>query len=298
MNIDDLDEKFAIEGEVGFAELEGDLPFVMVSNKYAEANICLYGAQITNYRTVRSMDILWMSPESSFERGKAIRGGVPVCFPWFGPHESNADFPQHGFARVMDWEVTETATLEAGETLVCLQLKSSEENKKYWPYEFVAEMRFVIGAMLEVELKVTNTSDKDIDYTCALHSYFNISALANISIEGLQNTAYENQLDGKEYRQEEECLTISEPITRHYFDTETTCVISDPVFNNRISVEKSGSKNTTVWNPGAETSKEIGDMPDESFESFVCVETVNKRNDIVILAPGESHTTSAIISAE
>lgn len=298
MNIDELDEKFAIEGEVGFAELEGELPFIMVSNKYAEANICLYGAHITDYRTVRSMDYLWLSPTTNFERGKAIRGGIPVCFPWFGPHESNPDLPQHGFARIMDWEVAETATLDAGETMIRLQLKSSGETMKYWPHEFVAEMRFVIGPSLEVALKVTNTSDKEIDYTCALHSYFNISALSNISIEGLQNTAYENQLDGKEYRQEEEVLTISEPLTRHYFDTEAACVINDSVFNNRFRIEKSGSTNTTVWNPGAETSKEIGDMPDKSFESFVCLETVNKRNNAIILAPGESHETVAKISAE
>ena len=298
MDIDELNEKFGVEGEVGFMELDGDLPFITITNKYAEADICLYGAQITRFRPMRTTDVLWMSPYSVFEKGKTIRGGIPVCFPWFGPHANNSALPQHGFARISMWEVTEVDTLEKGETYVSMQLKSSEETKAYWPHEFVAEMIFVIGDSLSVTLKVTNTSDAAISYTSALHTYFNLSAIENIKIAGLANTHYENQLDGNRYVQEEELLEVSVATTRHYFDTEADCVINDPYFKRSIRIAKKGSKCSTVWNPGAEACEQMSDMPNDGYETFVCLETVNKINDQIDLAPGESHETTAVISVE
>jgi len=298
VDIDELDDKFSIEGEVGFAELEEDLAFVTVSNIFADADICLYGAHVTCFRPQNAMDILWLSPESSFEVGKPIRGGIPVCFPWFGPHQTDPEKPQHGFGRLMYWDVVETATLPGGETVVKLQLCSSEETKTYWPHDFCAELTFVVGKNLTATLKVTNTSAESFEYTCALHSYFNLSAIDNITIEGLQGTTYYNQLTSENGVQEEELLQIQEPITRHYFDTETPVVIADSIFRRRIKVEKSGSKVTTVWNPGEETCVQIGDLPDDAYHAFVCVEATNAFNDVISLAPGESHETSAIIGLE
>jgi len=298
VDIDELDEKFSIEGEVGFAELEEDMIFLSVSNKYAEADICLYGAQITNYKTHNTMDILWMSPESNFTEGSPIRGGIPVCFPWFGPHKTDESKPQHGFARLMCWDVLETAVLPKGETLVRLQLCSSEETKAFWDYDFFAELEIIVGKTLSVALKVTNTSAKSFEYSSALHSYFNISSIEEILIEGLQNTKYHNQLEPGDFIQETEKLEIHNPVTHHYYDTETTCVIDDPVFNRRIQIAKSGSTCTTVWNPWEETCSKIDDLPDDAFQSFVCVETVNAFNNTIELAPGETHETTAIIGLE
>jgi glucose-6-phosphate 1-epimerase len=297
MNLDELNEEFGLEGEIGFYE-EEDFVFAMVSNKYADATISLYGAQILNYNPVRSMEILWMSPESIFEKGKAIRGGIPVCFPWFGPHNSDKSMPQHGFARILDWEVSKTEMLPNGESKIALQLCSSEETKKYWPHDFCAEMIFTVGNKLSVSLKVTNQSNEVLDYTCALHSYFSLSAIQNISIEGLENTLYQNQLDGGEYLQESELLEITQAETRHYYDTETTCVIDDPIYKRRIRIEKEGSRNTTVWNPWAEACEQMGDVPDDAYETFVCLETVNKINNSIKLSPGENHETTAIIGIE
>lgn len=297
MNVDDLDDKFGIEAEIGFYE-EDEFVYAMVSNKHADATICLYGAHILNYSPSRNMEVLWMSSDSQFETGQAIRGGIPVCFPWFGPHISNDNLPQHGFARIMNWEVIKTESLPDGANLIVFQLCSSEETKKYWPADFCAELSFTVGTKLGVSFKVTNTSNETIDYTCALHTYFSLSGIDNIAIEGLGNTRYQNQLDGGDYIQDEEVLTISEPTTRHYYDTEEACVINDPIFNRRIRIEKEGSKNTTVWNPGAETCKEMSDMPDEAYEAFVCLETVNKINNQIVLAPNESHETVAIIGIE
>lgn len=297
MNVEELDDNFGIEGTIGFFEEDG-LVMATISNKYADATVSLYGAQILNYNPSKNVEILWMSPYSSFEKGKAIRGGIPVCFPWFGQHLTNKELPQHGFARLMDWEVVKTQNLDNGESRIVLKLCSSDKTKEFWPYDFCAEMIFTIGVKLTVTLKVTNTGDEPFVYTSALHSYFSLSGIDNIAIDGLENTCYQNQLDGGAYKQETKLLTINKAETRHYYNTEVTCTIYDPVFNRRIVVEKSGSKNSTVWNPWAETCAEMGDMPNNAYETFVCLETVNKINDAIRLEAEGLHETTAIISAE
>lgn len=295
IDIDELEDKFSIEGEVGFAELEDDLVFLTVSNKYADVDICLYGAHITSFRPHDSMEVLYMSPESNFEVGKAIRGGIPVCFPWFGPHKTDSEMPQHGFARLMYWEVVKTSTFPSGETMVGLQLCSSEETKAYWPYDFCAQLTVVVGSTLTVTLKVINTSSVPIEYTCALHSYFGLSSIDNLRIHGLQGTTYYNQLTGENGSQEEEILQIQEPTTRHYLDTQSPVIIEDSIYRKYIRVAKIGSMVTTVWNPWEETCATISDLPDDAYETFVCVETVNAFNDPIVLAPQASHETSAMI---
>ncbi len=298
IDIDELDEKFSIEGEVGFAELENDLVFMTVSNKYADADICLYGAHITSFRPRNTMEVLWMSPDSFFEVGKPIRGGIPVCFPWFGPHKTDPEKPQHGFARLMYWDVKETTAKPNEETLVRLQLCSSDETKAYWPFDFCAELIINVGLTLTATLKVTNTSAEAFNYTCALHTYYNLSSLENLTIEGLQGTTYYNQNTGENGVQDEEILTIQEPTTRHYLNTESPVVVADSIFRRRIKVGKAGSKVTTVWNPGEENCLNIVDIPDEGFHTFVCVEATNAFDYPVSLNPGESFETSAIIGLE
>lgn len=295
INIDELEDKFSIEGEVGFSQLEGDLVYLSVWNKYADVDICLYGAHITNFKPYNTSEILWLSPTSYFEEGKPIRGGIPVCFPWFGPHKTDAEKPQHGFVRLMYWDVIHTESMANGETVVKLQLCSSEATKLYWNHDFCAEMTIVVGLKLSVSLKITNTSAKAFEYTCALHSYFSLSSIENITIDGLHNTKYYDQLSGKDGIQETEQLIINEPITHHYYNTDVPCYITDSAFNRTIMVDKLGSKATTVWNPWKETCANIADLPDEAYHAFLCLETVNAYGDEIHLEAGESHETTAII---
>lgn len=298
LDIDKLNDKFCIEGEVCFTKPENNLIFLTITNKYADANICLYGAHITSFRPHNSKEILWMSPESSFEVGKPIRGGIPVCFPWFGPHKTDPEKPQHGFGRLMYWDVAEIAIRPGGETMISLQLCSSEKTKSYWPYDFCAELTVVVGQSLEVNLKVTNLSAESFDYTCALHSYYHLSSIENIAITGLQGTKYHSQLELGEFIQESPAIVIRKAETRHYHNTEATCVIEDPIFGRKIRIAKSGSEITSVWNPWAATCALIGDLPDNGYQTFVCVEAVNAFDNVILLSPKESHTTSVLIGLE
>ncbi len=294
---DQLDELYSIEGEVGFMEMEEGLISMMISNKYADAEIYLQGAHVTSFKPYNSLELLWMSPESNFEPGKAIRGGIPLCFPWFGPAKEEG-LPQHGFGRLMTWDVSEVKTLPNGETFICLQLYSSEETKKYWPHDFCAELLITVGRKLTANLKVTNTSEIEFDYTCALHTYYLVSNIAHISINGLQGTKYRNSFAPEVFTQEEEILQINKEENRYYFDTESTCLIEDLAVKRTIVAEKSGSKVTVVWNPGAESCAKMSDVPDEGYKNFVCVEGVNTFDDVIKLAPQQSHETSVTLGLQ
>lgn len=298
VDIEKLSDIFSIEGNVKFARLKNNLIYLTVTNKFADAQICLYGAHVMSYRPHNSEEILWMSPKSNFQVGQPIRGGIPVCFPWFGPHKTDSDKPQHGFARLKYWDLVETASKPGGETLVRLQLCASEETKAFWPYDFCAELSVVVGQTLEVSLKITNQSAEPFEYTCALHSYYNLSSIENIAITGLQGASYHSQLEPGEFIQKSPIIEIQKAETRHYYNTEATCVIEDSTFKRKICIAKAGSKSTTVWNPGKETCASISDMPDDAYLHFVCVEAVNAFDNSVKLASQESHTTSALIMFE
>ena len=298
MKINKLNEDFGLDGIVKFEEKNGHLIFLTVSNPYADAEICLYGAHVTSFKPHYSKEVLWMSAASAFEVGKPIRGGIPVCFPWFGPHKTDSEKPQHGFARLMYWEVTETATTPAGATSIRLQLCTSEATKAFWPHNFCIELNIVVGTTLQVSLKVDNSGDQTFEYTCALHSYYNVSDIENIAIMGLHSALYHSQLEPGEFIQEEKAITITKAETRHYHKTEATCILEDSGFDRKIRIAKSGSHITTVWNPGAATCAAIGDLPDNGYHSFVCVEAVNAFDDVVTLEPKESHTTMVIMGIE
>jgi len=298
IDIDDLDERFSIEGELGFTEIDGDLVAISIYNKFADAEICLHGAHITRFTPHGSFDILWMSDDSYFEVGKPIRGGIPLCFPWFGPHSSDATKPAHGFARLMYWDVVETASLETGETRVRLQLCSSEKTKEYWPYDFCAELNILVGRTLEVRLTITNTGKEVFDYSAALHSYFNVSDIGNVKIEGLEGTSYYSGFGNELFVQDTQLLEINQEENRRYIETEGDCVIYDEAFSQAIRVAKEGSKVTVVWNPGEETASKMEDIHEGGFEAFVCVEAVNFYDDTIHLSPGEKHTTATIIGLD
>jgi glucose-6-phosphate 1-epimerase len=298
MNTDELDDKFGIEAELCFIETDGDLIAISIYNKFADAEICLYGGHVTRYMPHGSFDSIWMSQASLFEEGKPIRGGIPVCFPWFGPHPTDPSLPLHGFARLMYWDVLETKSIETGETFVKLQLCSDDETKKYWPYDFRAILSIMVGRTLDVSLSIENTGDKNFEYSAALHTYIAVSGIENIRISGLSGNSYYNGLGSELLVQEEELLAIEKEENRRYINFSGDCLVIDPVFNQVLRIAKKGSNVTVVWNPGEETSANIEDMTSDGFQEFVCVEAVNAYNDCISLAPGEIHSTETTIGLD
>ncbi|UEG49757.1 D-hexose-6-phosphate mutarotase [Ferruginibacter lapsinanis] len=294
MTIAELNQQHGIAGQVSFSEGTGGLPFVTITNEFATAKISLYGAHVTSYQPKGEKDILWMSEQSAFEAGKPIRGGIPVCFPWFGPHATDTTKPQHGFARLTEWAVKSTATLANGANEIQLSLTSNDETQNMWPFAFSAVITVTVADKLSITLSVKNTGTETFTYTDALHTYFNVSDLSNIDIAGLQNATYLEAGSTEIKTQAEALLLINKEENRRYNNHTGDCIITDKGYNRKISVGKTGSKITVVWNPGEATTKNIGDIPDDGYKTFICVEAVNALDDVVTITPGNEYSTSAV----
>lgn len=299
MDIALLNKKYGIVGKLEFTLGQGGLPIAIITNEFANASVSIYGAHVLSYQPKGQEEVLWMSSLSTFEEGCPIRGGIPVCFPWFGPHESDPKKPQHGFARLHMWKVAETAVLPGGETQLHLTLKQNPKMKILWKHSFLAEMIITIGHSLNVEFRCTNTSKEQLNYTGALHSYFAVSDISNIKIKGLSGHQYYNGMKATvPSTQQEELLVIQKEENRRYIDTTSDCIIEDSGLSRKIRVGKTGSRVTVVWNPGEEMAKKISDMPDDGYKTMVCVEAVNAYDDIIIVQPKEHRSLSTTIAIE
>jgi D-hexose-6-phosphate mutarotase len=299
MTLTELNDRFAIPGQLKFKEGKGNLQVAEISNTLAIATISLYGAHVLSFQPKGQKELLWLSEKSHFEVGKPIRGGIPLCFPWFGPNASDLKKPIHGFARLVMWDVLRTACLADGSTQIALALREHEATKAILPLKFFAELVVTVGTKLELALTAKNTDSKPFTISDALHTYFNISDVANVTIEGLNETAYYDgtQKDASK-KQTEHLLPIQQEENRRYINTEAACVIHDKGLGRNIRAAKRGSNTTVIWNPWSETSKTIGDMQEGGYKTFVCVEAVNAYNDVVTLAPNASHTIAAILSVD
>lgn len=292
MTIDELNREYALESELVFVEGKGGLPVVEVNNQHCSARISLQGAQLTSWVPAGEDEVIWLSSDASFKQGKSIRGGIPVCWPWFGPHESEADFPAHGHARTVFWDVLETEAMDDGATLIRFKIIENELTKRLWPYSSELIMTMRIGSSLEIELLTRNTDSQSFKITQALHTYFNISDVRKITVTGLEGCNYLDKLDQFAIKQQTGSVKISGETDRIYLKTDDDYSIVDPGLNRTIKISKSGSNSTVVWNPWQATAEKMGDLGKDGYLQMVCVETANAADDFVLLEPGQSHSLS------
>ena len=271
---------------------ENGFGYLDVTNTYATAKIALQGAHLFAYQRTNEAPLLWVSKKSYFQKGKAIRGGVPVCFPWFGKHPTNPSLPQHGFARISLWEIVSQKELEDGSTEIVLGLGSSKATREIWDYAFDVKLTFNIGERLTMILTTTNTNTNPFTLSSALHSYLGVSHIDNISIEGLQGCIYHNNLDAHSYTQNEP-LTIHQEVDRIYATKNHQFVLRDG--SKEITILQEGSNSVVVWNPWQTKASKMSDMQEDGYKTFVCIESANAREDRRIIEAGQSHTLKAII---
>jgi len=293
MQLEAQNQQHAIENRISFRTHQHMIVAELVSD-HSTALISLYGAQVLSFIPNGQKDLLFVSQESFYQEGKAIRGGIPVCWPWFGGHPTEKGKPSHGFARLSHWQVIQTKS-ENGNTVLQLGLCDSDKTRNLWPFSFDAMVTITVGKSLQVEMTTRNTGEQPFTITGALHTYFNVSQSEQVSIEGLKETSFMDDVKGVESRQEEPLLKLKGEVDRCYLDTTGGCIIDDPAFDRKIKVEKQGSKSTVVWNPGANLAKQMKDLGDGEFASMVCVEAANALKDQINLMPGESHTLSTQI---
>ncbi|MEA2048105.1 MAG: D-hexose-6-phosphate mutarotase [Campylobacterota bacterium] len=273
-------------------QLTNGFQYVEIENSYAYAKIALQGAHLFHYQVKEKTPLLWLSQAAYFEEGKAIRGGVPICFPWFGKKREDPTLPQHGFARTSLWRVILEEELDDESSHVRLELVSSKETLKLWNYTFKVTLDILVSNQLTMALTTTNTDTKPFELSCALHTYFAISHIEHVSIEGLEGKQYYNNLDGKSYRQEGK-IVLKEEVDRVYFEPSKSVTLSDS--QKKVTLRHEGSNSVVVWNPWLEKSQKMVDMLDGGYETMVCIESANAGEDARMLKPGERHTLKAMI---
>lgn len=294
-----LSPKFAIAGHVEFIQDPSGLMIARVNNKHAQADIALQGAHIMTFQPKGERPLIWLSPVAKLTAGKSIRGGVPICWPWFGAHVSEKNFPGHGFARTVMWHVVTSEALPDGSTRLIFELPQSSIPSAQWPHKCRARLIVTVGKCLTVELVTENTGDTAFEIGEALHTYFAISDVDDVSLVGMEGCVYLDKVGPTETRTQQGAIQITSEVDRIYLDTETDCLIEDRGWNRCIRIAKRGSRSNIVWNPWIEKSAKMGDFGSEvGYRGMVCVESANAAKNVVTVAPGEAHSLWVKYSAE
>lgn len=291
MDLDTLNQRHAIADQIRFIEGPGGLPFAEIDNALGTAYLCLQGAHVTTWRPKdQDEPVIWLSDHARFAPGKSIRGGVPVCWPWFGPHASEPGFPAHGFARTLMWTVTGSEAMADGATRITLTLPDSEQTRAQWPHASRVQLTVTVGASLELALTTHNLGNAPLQLGEALHTYFQISDIGAVRVTGLDGRVHVDKVDGGARKTQTGAVTFDGEVDRVYLDTEDTCVIEDPGLGRRIVVAKRDSRATVLWTPWRDKADKMGDFGADGWRRMVCVESANALDNIVTLAPGAQHT--------
>jgi D-hexose-6-phosphate mutarotase len=295
---DDLNRTFCKKGEVCFRQLPDDIVIAEINNSLATASVSLYGGHVVSWQPkTQTKPVLWVSELVKFQKGKAIRGGVPICWPWFGAHPANASLPSHGYARITPWELTSVQTLSNGATELNLILGKTDLSQLHWQAEVHLELKITVGDTLVIALTTVNKSEHEVTFTEGLHTYFQISDIGNIRVLGLEGGDYIDLVNQNEQRTQQDAIAFDGELGRIFLNNQATCVIEDPALNRRIRIEKTGSNSTAVWNPGLDVASKIDDLGAAGWRNMVCVESANADGNPVTLRSQGLHTIVATYSA-
>ncbi len=297
MNCREYSEKFRAMKTVTFSEPHPGFVTVHVANPLATAAVCVYGGHVMKFAPAGQSEVLWMSEHSYWENGKPIRGGVPVCWPWFGAHPTDPAKTAHGLARFRNWELTGVTEAPSGETVLTVALRDNAETRAIWDHAFILELEVSVGKTLKMALKTTNTGKADFDITEALHTYFTVGDINKVSISGFDGCTYINTLNNEEPVQHGD-ITFNAETDRIYFAKDSLNTINDPVLNRTIVHTRKNSADSVVWNPWVAKSIRMPDFGDNEFPGMLCLETANVRKHFVTVKAGETHVMSAEIAVK
>ncbi len=276
------------------------LPALQVANDHGEALIYLHGAHVAHFQPRGQRPVLWMSAASTFQDGKPIRGGVPICAPWFGPHPTDAALPAHGLLRQRSWTLLRHESLADGSDRIELTITSDvapPATARRQP--FMATLSVTVGQALSLELSVRNAGNAPLLLGEALHTYLSVSDVRTIRVSGLAETTYLDKMEGGVRKlQGAEPLAITAQTDRVYFSEHDTVVIDDPGFSRRIRLTKTGSGATVLWNPWSEKAAAMRDFGDDEWPHMVCVEAANAADSTVVVPPAFTHHLGQRITVE
>lgn len=298
MNFDQLCE-YEIENELQFVDIEHGFTYIEINNAKAHATISTYSGQVLSYRPkIQKDDLLFVSEKAYYEGGKAIKGGIPVCWPWFGADPEDLGRPAHGFVRNRQWEVAGSESLANGSTKVVLAMVDSDQTREIWPHPFKLSIEITVGDSLKVALVTHNSGDESITISQALHTYFYVGDIGKVQVLGLDGIDYLDKVDEFAEKTQSGPVTISGEVDRIYKGVTGELVIDDASLGRKIRIASRGCSTAVVWNPWSEIAASMGDLDDDDYKKMICVETANAGPESVEIGAGSEYRLEAEYTIE
>src|SRR5215813_14345973 len=261
--------QFEIAGIAEIAEGNGGLPKVRITSPEVSGEIYFHGAHITSWKPSGAEEVLFLSSQSRWEQGRAIRGGIPICFPWFGGKSDDPTAPAHGFVRTKAWQLESISQLGRAVT-VSMFTESDESTKRWWPADFRLVYRATFGPELSLELQMSNTGKTMVHFEEALHAYHKVGNIQEARLRGLDGIQYRDKTDSNRNKMQYGEIAITSETDRVYLDTAGAIELDDPVIHRATHVMKENSRTTVVWNPWIDKSRALSDLGDDEWTQMVC----------------------------
>jgi glucose-6-phosphate 1-epimerase len=298
--IDTLNARHAIPDIANIVIGNGGMPKIQITSPAASAEIYLHGAQITSWQPTGSSEVIFLSKHSRWDETHAIRGGIPICFPWFRAKSDDPHAPSHGFVRTASWQLdslTQEGDAQEANVVATLTIEDDEVRRRWWPWPFRLTHRITVGAQLKLELTASNTGSSPFSFEEALHTYYQVGDAPEIRITGLDGVSYlDNRRNNREEAQPGDII-LTQATDNAYLNSEHAVTVVDPVLQRRLHLDKQNSRTTIVWNPWQEGAIALSDLGDDEWHQMTCVEASNILSAAVTLPPGEQHTMTATLSA-
>lgn len=279
---------------IHFETLPSGLTVLAIENEFSIASVSLFGGQVLTWQPTHTPDpVLWVSELASFDGNKAIRGGVPICWPWFGAHDDDRSLPGHGYARLRTWQIDSLQWIDDVGTELILSLPPApDQGAGNLPGgRLIQTLR--IGSSLDIALTTHNSGHVPLRISEGFHTYFQIANIDEVAVTGLEGRPYVDLTQDNRRDRQESGITFGAEVGRLFVGSNDSCQIEDRKLGRRIRVEKTGSLSTAVWNPGLEVASKMSDLGPGGWRTMVCVETANALEDTVVVAPGAEHTMGA-----
>ncbi len=293
--LEQINQQYSIDNHLTFTQGKGRLPVISVTTPHATATISLHGGQVLSYKPVGNVDdsnqdLLFVSNNAYFQNDKAIKGGAPICWPWFAAHAENEKLPFHGFVRNQTWQVHATECRDNGDVVITLVFNDTEQTRNLWPYSFELRQVITVGTCLGIDLITHNTGTQAFSLTQAIHTYFSVGDITQVKVTGLENKPYLDKVEQFAAKNQTGPVTVNQEVDRIYQQVDSPLVIRDAAFNRNIHIEHTGSATAVVWNPWVDISEQSQDLEDDSYQHFICVETANAAENIITVAVGDTYT--------
>lgn len=260
-----------------------EFPILKIETELCSAEVSLYGGHLMSWAPKGQRPVIFMSPNAVFKKGKALRGGIPLCWPWFGKCPEDASQPSHGVARISTWQLSKQEALEDGTLRLLLTLPPQDELLPSGA--LVVEL----GAALKLNL-LTLDVPRAMPYSAAMHTYFAVSDYEHVAVTGLEDAAFTEYADDATPHSEDPLIPLGH-IDRIYHPVSDSqeILIHDPAWQRSIRLVRSGSASVVVWNPGEELAAGMGDLGSEAARGFLAVETAAVPAEGLMLRCGETH---------